>query len=383
MTPMRIRISTELSKQLTATLRQAYRAGALGLVRRVTALLALGRGETVPSIAETLGVSRASVYAWLQTLLVEGLAGLRVQWRGGRPSKLTRTQKRRLVRLVEVVKAGPQAAGFPTGCWNTCLIQEVIQREFGVAYNVHYLAALLKNLGFSFQKARFVSDHLAEARRLAWLTTTWPAWRQRAEAAGGLLLFGDEASFAQWGSLGYTWAPVGEQPVVPPTGTRQAYKVCGVCGVCGVFGVFGLMDFFTGRLFYQGHTGRFTGESYVAFLTTVLAQTTQPVFPVFLVQDGAPYHRSAPVTRFFQAQADRLCLTQLPSYSPDYNPIEFLWRATKRQATHNRYFPEFETRIGSVEEALAAFAQQPERVKALFGLYLDQMAQPTAPAAAA
>jgi transposase len=365
MTPVRIRISPELSKQLTATLRQAYQAGDLRLVRRVTALLALGRGETVPSITETLDVSASSLYAWLKTLLVEGVAGLRVQWRGGRPSKLTKTQKRR---LVDLVKAGPQAAGYPTGCWNACLIQEVIQREFGVAYNVHYVAALLKNLGFSFQKARFVSDHLDEARRVAWLTHTWPAWRQRAAAAGGLLLFGDEASFAQWGSLGYTWAPVGEQPVVPTTGKRKAYKV------------FGLIDFFTGRLFYQGHTGRFNGTSYVAFLTTVLAQTTQPVF---LVQDGAPYHRAAPVQRFFEAQADRLWVTQLPSYSPDYNPIEFLWRATKRQATHNRYFPEFDTLIGSVEEALAAFAQQPERVKALFGLYLDQMAQPTAPAVAA
>ena len=46
-----------------------------------------------------------------------------------------------------------------------------------------------------------MSDHLDEARRQAWLLTTWPAWRERAAAAGGLLLFGDEASFAQWGSL--------------------------------------------------------------------------------------------------------------------------------------------------------------------------------------
>ncbi len=365
MTQVRIRISTAVSKQLTVTLRQAYQAGDLRLVRRVSALLAVGRGEAVPTVAATLGVSPASVYGWLKILLVQGVTSLRVQWRGGRPSKLTRTQKRR---LVELVKAGPQAAGYPTGCWNACLIQEVIYREFGIAYNVHYLAALLKTLGFSFQKARFVSDHLDDARRLAWLTHTWPAWRQRAQAAGGLLLFGDEASFAQWGSLGYTWAPVGEQPVVPTTGKRKAYKV------------FGLIDFFSGRLFYQGLTGRFNGASYVAFLSTVLAQTTQPVF---LVQDGAPYHRAAPVKRFFEAHADRLFVTQLPSYSPDYNPIEFLWRATKRQATHNRYFPEFDTLIGSVEEALAAFAQQPERVKALFGLYLDQMAQPTAPAVAA
>src|SRR3712207_4842322 len=96
-----------------------------------------------------------------------------------------------------------------------------------------------------------------------------------------------------------------------------------------------------------------------------------------------PYTTLFPISvkAFFAQHRDRLHVIHLPSYSPDYNPIEFLWRATKRQATHNRYFPEFDTLIGSVEEALAAFAQQPERVKALFGLYLDQMAAPTAVAA--
>jgi transposase len=123
MTGMRIRISGELGKELTTILRQATRAGDLRLFRRVSALLAIGRGEAVPSIATSLGVSPASIYGWLKALLVEGIAGLRVEWRGGRPSKLTKTQKRR---LVEVVKAGPQAAGYPTGCWNACLIQEVI-----------------------------------------------------------------------------------------------------------------------------------------------------------------------------------------------------------------------------------------------------------------
>ena len=43
---------------------------------------------------------------------------------------------------------------------------------------------------------------------------------------------------------------------------------------------------------------------------------------------------------------------QRPSYSPDYNPIEFLWKNLKRRATHNRYFPEFETRVTSVADAL-------------------------------
>jgi transposase len=28
----------------------------------------------------------------------------------------------------------------------------------------------------------------------------------------------------------------------------------------------------------------------------------------------------------------------LPSYSPELNPIERVWRITRRQITHNRYF---------------------------------------------
>ncbi len=67
-------------------------------------------------------------------------------------------------------------------------------------------------------------------------------------------------------------------------------------------------------------------------------------------------------------------MTHLPSYSPDYSPIELLWRATKRSVTHNRYFPAFGVLIASVEEALAASSRQAERIKALFGLHLDQIA---------
>jgi transposase len=359
MPTVRIRLTGETRKQLELTLRQAFRAGDLALVKRVTVLLEIARGESMVAATTHVGVSRATGYSWLRALLAGGPAGLRVRWRGGRPAKLTATQRQR---LAEIVTAGPAAAGFATGCWHALLIQQVVEQEFGVLYNVHYLAHLLHTLGFSFQKARFVADHLDEVRRATWLAYTWPAWRAQAAAAGGLLLFGDEASFAQWGSLGYTWAPIGQQPVVKTTGRRKAYKV------------FGLIEFFSGRLFYRGHTGKFNADSYIAFLREVLEQTTEPLF---LVQDGAPYHRAALVQAFVEQHQGRLHVTQLPSYSPDYNPIEFLWRATKRTATHNRYFPAFDDLIVAVEDALAALSRQPERVKALFGLYLDDLAAAT------
>jgi transposase len=363
MVRIRIRLGNETVKRLLELLRQAYKAGDVRLVRRASALLALSDSQPLSSVAVRQGVADSTLRNWLKLLLLGGVAALRVQWKGGRPSKLTATQK---ARLVELVKAGPEQAGFAGGCWNTLLIQLLIQREFGVLYNAHYVAELLPNLGFSFQKARFLADHLDEGKRLEWLNETWPALLKRAESMGALILFGDEASFAQWGSLGYTWAPVGQQPLVKTVGKRKAYKT------------FGLIEFFSGRLFFQGIEGKLNADSYIAFLSQVLAQTHEPLF---LVQDNAPYHRAAKVQRFMKEHAARLTVYHLPSYSPDYNPIEFLWRAVKRSATHNRYFPAFDQLLNSVEQALQYLAQHPERVRSLFGLYLKQLAQPLPQAA--
>jgi hypothetical protein len=36
-----------------------------------------------------------------------------------------------------LMQAGPQAAGYTSGGWNTPMIQDLIQTRFGVAYHPH------------------------------------------------------------------------------------------------------------------------------------------------------------------------------------------------------------------------------------------------------
>ena len=205
-------------KTLNHHLQAAFRIGNLPLIKRVSALLMLADQLPVSSVCARLGVGRSTLYSWLNAFLVDRFSSLQRRKSPGRPPKLTPSQKQR---LCELVAAGPEAAGCSTGCWHAALLQALIWREFGVMYTVHYVSELLRNLGFSYQKARFVSDHLNEEKREEWLRETWPALVELARRTGALLLFGDEASFAQWGSLGYTWAVRGQQPVVKTGGKRK------------------------------------------------------------------------------------------------------------------------------------------------------------------
>jgi transposase len=260
--------------------------------------------------------------------------------------------------LAELITAGPEAAGYTSGCWSAVMVQDLILNRFQVVYHPHHICNLLDQLGFSFQKARFVSDHLDEAARQHWLTETWPEIVRLAKQKQALILFGDEASFAQWGSLSYTWAPKGHQPTVKTCGRRKGYKV------------FGLIECFSGRLFWKGQVDRFNADSYIAFLTDVLAHTTEHLF---LIQDGAKYHTCQATQEFFAAHADRLTRFQLPSYSPDFNPIEYLWRNVKKEATHLTYFPTFEKLIEKVDSTLRQIAELPSCILALLGLYCESL----------
>lgn len=52
----------------------------------------------------------------------------------------------------------------------------------------------------------------------------------------------------------------------------------------------------------------------------------------------------------------------LPAFSPDYNPIEKLWKNTKRDATHLKYFKTFEELRESVVKAFNQYLEDATKV---------------------
>jgi len=127
-----------------------------------------------------------------------------------------------------------------------------------------------------------------------------------------------------------------------------------------------LIDYITGRFYAKGHEGKLNADSYIGFLTDVLSKTKKHII---LIQDNAPYHTSTQMIEFFDEHKDRISVYHLPTFSPDYNPIEKLWKKVKQAGTHLQYFPTFESLIMKVEDMLELFSNVKKEVLSLFGFY--------------
>ena len=133
------------------------------------------------------------------------------------------------------------------------------------------------------------------------------------------------------------WVPPEDKdPVVLHAPTRKSI---------GYFGAVRLGD---GRLKYQ-RSKVFNGETFKTFLQSLLRHRKRGK-KILLILDNGRYHHARLVTPWLRLHKNQIELLFLPPYSPDLNPIERLWKLTRRLCTHNQYFEILDDIISSVEK---------------------------------
>jgi len=148
--------------------------------RRAEAVRLLEAGEMKQvEIARYLGVTEAAVSKWKKQLDEEGPEGLRLRKSSGRPAKLDQAAKEK---LIQKLKKGALAAGFPTEQWTQARVKKVIEGVFGVSYHQNYISRLLDELGWSVQKPEGRAIERDEELIRAWLSKDWPRIKKSAAA---------------------------------------------------------------------------------------------------------------------------------------------------------------------------------------------------------
>jgi len=286
------------------------------LRRRVVAAVLGGMGKS--EAARTFHVSRASIDAWLKQYRKGGEAALAGKARGRpRQPRLTKAQTAKAIRLI--TDKCPDQLKLPFALWTREAVGQLLQREFGIEVSVWTAGRYLKAWGFTPQKpVRRAYERDPKAVQ-HWLDVEYPTITARAKRENALIHWGDEMGLRSDHQTGTSYAPRGRTPAIPGTGQRFG------CNMISTITNRGQLSF---MLFTQ----RFTASVFIKFLRRLLRQKHLQGRKCFLIIDGHPVHRSATVKRWVAAHADRIELFQLPGYSPDLNPDEYLNNDVKSNA---------------------------------------------------
>ena len=108
-------------------------------------------------------------------------------------------------------------------------------------------------------------------------------------------------------------------------------------------------------------------EAFVRHLRDVARAYPAERYPrVIIMLDNAPWHRGSLVAAVLR-ECPHLEFYRLPSYCPDLNPIERVWKLLRRRASHNRLFESMKALRIALRGSLCYFQTCRHRLLSLMG----------------
>lgn len=114
--------------------------------------------------------------------------------------------------------------------------------------------------------------------------------------------------------------------------------------------LFGAVNLKNGQ-FVNQFESIFNAQTFHDFLRKLIRHRSRNKKMV-LVLDNARYHHATLLQPLLERYKNIIALEFLPPYSPDLNPIERVWKLTRRLCTHNTYFPLLSDLVNAVETQL-------------------------------
>jgi transposase len=329
---------------------------------RAQALLMTYRGRTQAEIAADLLVDERTVRRWLEVWRQRGLDGLRIRWAPGAAPRIGGALAQE---VVDWVRQGPAACGLDRANWTSAELAEHVRRTRGVRVAERTMRSFCQRHGIrpyrpTYRFLRGDAGKQEQARQ------ELSVLKNEARAGACVLLSQDEARFPMVPTLVRTLGVKGHRPIV---GTRDnkdtVYAFASLNLLKGRLTTRLLVSEVRTRRRYGSHKTRHLQTAFAHHLRDVVrAYPASRYARVVLTIDNAPWHRGKPITDVL-TQHPHLKLYRLPSYSPQLNVIERLWKLLRRRATHNRLFEKVADLRCSLRANLRALQAMPKRMMSL------------------
>ena len=137
--------------------------------RRAIALLEQGLG--VRETARLVGASPGTISDWRKAYENQGDGFFQAHSPPGRQPNLTPKQKTKLEKLL---LKGARKNGYATELWTLQRVVEVIEKHFGILYDLSSVWHILKKMGWSCQKPEKRARERDEEVIASWRKHDWP-----------------------------------------------------------------------------------------------------------------------------------------------------------------------------------------------------------------
>jgi transposase len=319
--------------------------------RRVQVIRLRERGYSYEDIAHQTGLSRTGVFDICKRWRLLGETGL-YDASGGRPAgegrALDLVQE---VTMREVVATKtPDEMQLPWALWSRAAVGELIRQYCAVALSVRAVGLYLARWGFTPQKPLVRAREQSPAAVDKWLQEDYPKVAARARAEGAEIHWGDETGLRSDDVRGRGYAPRGQTPVVRVNRKRQGLSV--ISTVTN-----------KGQMRWRVFEGGMNGPRLIDFMQRLVREVGKKVF---LILDNLRAHHAKPVKAWLAANAERIEVFYLPSYSPELNPDEMA-NADLKQAVTKRVPARTKQQLAkAVTSHLRSVQRQPERIRKYF-----------------
>ncbi len=276
---------------------------------KIHAVILLGTGYTLKKVREVLFLDDETLRGYVDKYREEGIDSLLRDGRGGRDSLLNEEQRQLLCQELD-----------STIHLDTDSIIFWVKTNFGIEYSRSGMRDLLHRLNYVYKKPKLVPGK-PDIEEQEFFAAEYEKFMQE-KSADTVVVFSDAVHPEHNTIAGYGWIKRGEVKELKTNSGRE-------------------------RLNLHGGINAETHEVTVIESKTVDAYSTINLFSALLhryqdakeivvILDNAKYHYANVVQEYLEKHS-KLKLAFLPSYSPNLNLIERLWKFFKGKVLYNRY----------------------------------------------
>lgn len=298
--------------------------------RRAHCLILKHQGLSTTELMTVLQVSRKTIYQWLDAWDNRGFPGLYRRPGQGRKPTFSVEQQSQIRTWAQAHPKQPKQ------------VLNKIRDQWGIRMSIKTVKRVLKSLRLSWHRFRRTPNGRPAPQEYAAKQEQLRAL-QRLDDAGDIdLYYLDQAGFSLVPCVPYGWQPVGETLAIPSSRSQS-------------LNVLGMMN--------RHHDLKaYTSQQSINSDGVILC--IESFFPkvdkrTVIVMDQAPIHTSYAMQDKREEWAERnLEIFELPSYSPELNLIEILWRFIKYTWLDVSAYQSWLSLVEQVDSILRGFGEE-------------------------